>query len=177
MLTLVRRMWRAALLDSDLYEEVESDPRLGWQALIVVVLASLAGGVGVGWPHPGAIVFGAAILFAGWIGWAAVGTWLGTQVFPEPETDSSFGEMLRTIGFAAAPGMVALLGLVPETRLPAFACALIWMLAATVVATREALDYRSTGRAVLVCAIGWMVQVGAAAVALFLLVATARTAL
>jgi Yip1 domain len=177
MLNLVRRMWRAALLDADLYDEVESDPRLASQAFVVVVLVSIAGGIGAGWPHLGGVVLGAAILFAGWIGWAAVSNWLGTRLLPEPETDSSFQEMLRTIGFAASPGLLALLGLFPEIRLPAFACAMVWMLAATVVAIREALDYRSTARAVLVCSIGWVIQAGAAALALFLLVATAKPAL
>lgn len=177
MINLARRMWRAALLDADLYEEVESDPHLGWQALVVVILVSLAGGFGVGWPRPGGIVLGAGILFAGWIGWAAVSTWLGTQVFPEAETDSNFQEMLRTIGFAASPGLVYLLGLVPETRLPAFSLGTLWMLAATVVAIREALDYDSTARAVLVCSIGWVVQVAAVALALAFLIATTRPAL
>jgi Yip1-like protein len=161
-------------LDADLYDEVESDPRLIWEAFVVVALVSLAGGVGAGWPDPGRVALGAAILFAGWIGWAGVSNWLGTRLFPEPGTDSSFLELLRTIGFAASPGLLAILGLIPEARLPAFACAMVWMLAATVIAMREALDYDSTWRAVLVCAIGWVIQVGAAALILFLLVATAR---
>jgi len=177
MKTLVIRMWRAALLDADLYEDVESDPRLWWQALVVVTLVSVAGGIGAGWPHPGGMALGAVILFAGWIGWAAVSTWVGTQFFPEPETECDFPEMLRTIGFAASPGLLNLLGLLPETRLPAFTLAMLWMLAATVVAIRQALDYTSTARAVLVCSIGWIVQVFALVVMHLLLVATARPAL
>jgi hypothetical protein len=177
MKTLVIRMWRAALLDADLYEDVESDPRLVWQALVVVALVSLAGGVGAGWPHPGAMVLGAAILFAGWFGWAAVSTWVGTRFFPEPETECDFSEMLRTIGFAASPGLLTLVALLPETRLPAFILAMLWMLAATVVAIRQALDYTSTARAALVATIGWIVQVFAVVVAHLLLVTTARPAL
>lgn len=176
MPNLVLRMWRAMLLDADLYDEVESDPRLVWEAFLVVALVSLAVGVGAGWPDPRGVALGAVILFAGWIGWAAVSNWLGTRLLPEPETDTNFLELLRTIGFAATPGLLAFLGIIPEARLPASACAMIWMLAATVVAMREALDYDSTGRAVLVCAIGWVVQVGAVALILSFLVTTAPPA-
>jgi hypothetical protein len=168
-------MWRAALLDADLYEEIESDPRSGWQALVVVTCVSIAGGLGAGWPHPGSIVLGALILFAGWVGWAVVSNWLGTRFFPEPGTDTNLMEMVRTLGFAATPGLLALLALpFPQARMSVFSMALLWMMAATVMAVRAALDYASTARAVVVCAIGWVVQAGAAALALYLLVATSR---
>jgi hypothetical protein len=35
----------------------------------------------------------------------------------------------------------------------------IWMLVAMVIAVRQALDYKSTLRAVGVCLIGWIVQI------------------
>jgi hypothetical protein len=177
MPTLLTRMWRAAALDSDLYDEVEMDPRLGRQALWVVLLFCAAGGIGAGWPHPGAVALGAAALFAGWIAWAATSNWLGTRYFPETGTACDFREMLRTTGFAASPGLLAILAIVPEMRLAAFAFTTIWMLAATVVAVREALDYASTGRAILVCGVGWLLQVLAVAMVLTYLVAAARPAL
>jgi hypothetical protein len=174
---LLRRMWRAAVLDPELYDEVEEDPRLGWEALWIVLLVSVAGGIGAGWPHPGGVALGAAVLFGGWLAWAAVTTWLGTKVFPGPETECDFPQMLRTIGFAASPGLLAIFGIVPEMRAAAFAVTTIWMLAAMVLAVREALDYASTGRALLVCAVGWVLQVGAVAVALTFLVAGTHPAL
>lgn len=174
---LVRRMWRAAALDPELYDEVEQDPRLGWEALWVVLLVSVAGGFGIGWPSPAGVALAALAIFAGWIAWAAVTTWLGTRVFPSAETRCDLPEMLRTLGFAASPGLLGLLGLVPETRFAAFAVGLLWMLLATVLAVREALDYASTARALLVCAVGWVLQLGAVAAALAFLVAGTRPAL
>jgi hypothetical protein len=169
----VSAMCRAALLDAELYEEIESDPRREWQAFVVVVIVSLAFGLGLGWPRLDAVVLGTLILFVG--GWAVVSNWLGTRLFPEPGTESNLREMVRTIGFAATPGLLAPLALLfPEARLAVFSTALLWMLAATVTAVRQALDFASTARALLVCAVGWFVQVLAVALALFLLVATSR---
>lgn len=175
MLSLFRAMWRAALLDADLYEEIESIPGRGWQALLVVVCVSIAFGLGAGWPRPASVVLGALLILTGWIAWAFVSNWIGTRLLPEPETDSNLLEMVRTIGFAATPGLLAPLALfLPEARVEIFSMALLWMLVATVTAVRAALDYVSTARAVLVCTIGWLVQVLAAALVLFLLVATSR---
>lgn len=176
-MSITRRMLRAAMLDSELYTEVESDPRRGWEALWVVLIVSIAGGVGAGWPRPGAVAAGAAALFGGWVAWAATTTYLGTRVFPGPETSCDLPEMLRTLGFAASPGILSVLGVVPEARTAAFACTTIWMLAATVVAVREALDYTSTARALVVCAVGWLLQVLAVVGTLTLFVAGATTAL
>ena len=174
---LIRRMLRAALLDPDLYDEVESDPGLGWEALWIVVIVSALGGVGAGWPNPAGVAAGAAALFGGWIAWAVTTTYLGTRVFPEKETACDLPEMLRTLGFAASPGLLAVLGVVPEMRIPAFVVTTIWMLAATVVAVREALDYVSTVRALVVCATGWVLQVLAVVATLTVFVVGTRSAL
>ena len=46
MSQLTDRMMRAARLEPDLYEEVEADKSAMGQAMTVVVLASLAAGIG-----------------------------------------------------------------------------------------------------------------------------------
>jgi hypothetical protein len=80
-------------------------------------------------------------------------------LLPEPQTNADYGQLLRTIGFASAPGVVRVLGIVPGLAPFLFLIGGIWMLVAMVVAVRQALDYQSTGRAVGVCLIGWLVQV------------------
>ena len=56
------------------------------------------------------------------------------------------------------------LGLIPFLGLAMYAAASVWMLTAMIVAVRQALDYRSTGRAVAVCVIGWSLSLLIAAV-------------
>ncbi len=95
----------------------------------------------------------------GWFIWAALTFLIGTKILPEPQTKADLGELLRTIGFSASPGVLRIFGMIPLLGGLIALAASVWMLVAMVVAVRQALDYTSTGRAVGVCAIGWLVQV------------------
>jgi len=163
------RMIRAARLDVNLYEEVEADTGATPQAIAVVVLGSIAAGLGAGRGSLSGILIGAVAALIGWFIWAYLTYWIGTRVLPEPQTSATHGELLRTIGFANSPGLLRVLGVVPGLREIVFLVVGIWVLVATVVAVRQALDYRGTLRAVGVCAVGWVVQMVLLAIVLVLL--------
>jgi hypothetical protein len=93
-----------------------------------------------------------------WYLWACLTYFIGTRFLPEPQTRADVGELLRTIGFSSAPGLIRVLGIIPGLGKVVFLAASVWMLAAMVIAVRQALDYSSTLRAVGVCFIGWIVQ-------------------
>lgn len=156
--SLVDRMIRAARLDASLYEEVEADPAAMGQAMTVVVLSAVAAGIG-GIRHGGlsGLLIGLLVALVGWFLWVAIIYLVGTKLMPEPQTDADMGQLLRTIGFASSPGIIRVLGFVPVLGWLIGLVAAIWMLVATVVAVRQALDYTSTGKAVLVCVIGFVV--------------------
>jgi hypothetical protein len=161
MAGLVDRMIRAAKLQPALYEEVEADTGATGQAMTVVVLSSLAAGVGA-WSDTGlGSALGAVIgALVGWFLWALMTYILGTKLLAEPETNANLGQLLRTIGFSSSPGVIRVFGFVPVLGGALSFAASVWMLVAMVIAVRQALDYSSTGRAVLVCVIGWLVYVG-----------------
>lgn len=166
---LGERMVRAAKLDASLYEEVEADGGALGQATAVVVLASVAAGVGAsGSSGLGGLILATVAALAGWYIWAFLTYWIGTRFLPEPQTSANYGELLRTIGFSSAPGIIRVVGIIPGLTVLTFWAASIWMLVAMVIAVRQALDYTSTLRAVGVCAIGWVVQVLIVAVFLML---------
>ncbi|UCH82389.1 MAG: YIP1 family protein [Nitrospiraceae bacterium] len=167
------RIVRAAKLDAQLYEEVEADKSALNQALVVVILSSLAGSLNIGRMGFGGIFIGIVITLTGWIVWAYLTYVIGTKLLPESETESSFTELLRTIGFSSSPGLIRVVGVVPFISGPVFFITSIWMLVAMVIAVRQALDYRSTKRAVGVCLIGWVFQLAVMAVMFSLLVETA----
>jgi hypothetical protein len=161
MASLLERMFGAATLDSATYEEVEHDARATPQAMLVVVLASVAGGLGamratgiVG------LLLAALASLLGWFVWAWVTFLLGTRVLPGAKTEADIGQLLRTIGFSATPGLIRALGVIHGVDELVAIVASLWMLAAMVVAVRQALDYESTGRAIAVCAIGFAVNFG-----------------
>jgi hypothetical protein len=157
-MTFLERMVGAAKLDTRVYEEVERDRSATPQALAVVVLASVAGGIGVGEGLRG-LIFGTVAGLVGWAIWAWLTYFIGTRWLPEPETRGDIGELLRTIGFATSPSILRVLGVVPFLSTIVFSVTAIWTLVAVVIAVRQALDYRSTGRAIGVCLIGWLIQV------------------
>lgn len=155
---LVDGMIRAAKLDVAFYEKVEADKGMLGQAMTVVVLSSLAAGIGSGRAGIMGIIFGTVIALIGWYVWAYLTYFIGTRFLAEPQTKADHGELLRTIGFSSAPGIIRILGIIPGLNMLANLVAGIWMLVAMVVAVRQALDYTSTARAIGVCVIGWVVQ-------------------
>jgi hypothetical protein len=160
MATIQDRMIRAAKLDAQLYEEVEADRDATGQAMAVVVMSALAAGIGsLESGGLSGLVGGTILALAGWLIWAFLTYFIGTRLLPEPQTKADYGELLRTIGFASAPGLIRVFGVVPGLGALLFLVAGIWMLVATVIAVRQALDYTSTSRAVGVCLIGWLAQV------------------
>ena len=159
------RMLGAALLDASMYEGLEADRRATPQAFATVVLVSLAAGYGLAeWRGggAGAVMMMAAIAFVTWLAWAMLMFQLGTRILPGPDTNADLGELLRTLGFATAPGFVLALAAVPAIAVPAIVAAAIWMFLAMVIAVRHALDYRNVARALLVCAVGAALALGLA---------------
>jgi hypothetical protein len=165
--SFIQRLIGAISLDSTIYEEVEADRGATGQALAVVLLSSLAAGIGsrgLGGTTISGIVFIAVVSLIAWAAWALVILQVGGRLLPEPETRVDVGELLRTIGFASAPGLLRILGVMSAVTIPVFAVTAIWMLLAMIVGVRQALDYRSTARAVAVCGIGFVLAVTIAVV-------------
>jgi hypothetical protein len=152
-------MIRAAKLDVQLYEEVEADQTAMPQAMAAVGISSLAGGVGaLGAIGIWGLLVGLIAALVGWFIWALLTYLIGTKLLPEPQTKADLGELLRTIGFSSAPGVIRVLGVIPLLGGIVVLVASIWMFVAMVIAVRQALDYKSTWRTVGVVLIGWVVQ-------------------
>ena len=155
MILYLYRLMGAATLDGGAYEGIEADPAVTRQAAMTVVLASLAAGIGsLGWrgPDPRAFAMVSLIALTMWVAWAMLTFQIGARLLPEPQTEVTLGQMLRTIGFAAAPGLLQVFAIFPRMTTLVFFTTTVWMFAAMVVGVRHALDYRATGRALAVCA-------------------------
>ncbi len=154
--TFFQRLIGAAALNAAIYEEIESDAGATGQAMAVVVLSSIAMGVGargLGGDSSAIAIFGVIALIT-WAAWALLMFEIGTRLLPGRETRSNPYELLRTLGFAATPGFAAVLASVPGVTITVLVGTWLWMMAAMVVAVRQALDYEHTSRAVAVVVLG-----------------------
>jgi hypothetical protein len=161
--TFMHRVIGAARLDARTFEEIEADRGATAQSAVVVLLAGAATGVGARGLQPGVIAAIAAFTALALVAWTVrsiVTFEIGAHVIPEPGTRADVSELLRTLGFASAPGMLRVFAIVPALAAPVFVVTSVWMLAAMIVAVRQALDYRSTRRAIVVCVVGWVLVVG-----------------
>jgi hypothetical protein len=158
MASLMERAIGAAKLDPAVYEEVEHDPDAMGQAVTIIVVVALAAGIGAATSGLVGIIANIVVSLVSWCIWATV-TWLvGTRLFGTPQTEADFGQLFRTLGFAATPGVISVLGFIPILGIFVGFLAFLWQLAAMVVAVRQALDYDSTGRAIAVCAVGFVIM-------------------
>tara|TARA_Y100001936_G_C15729127_1_gene485099 strand:+ start:57 stop:575 length:519 start_codon:yes stop_codon:yes gene_type:complete len=152
------RVFRAIKIDVDLYEEVERDKSATLQAGLVVVLSSMAAGVGALQLGASNFLIAPVLSLISWYVWAYIIYFVGVKLFPDKNTKSDHGELLRTIGFSSAPGLIRIFGITPDLMTVTFIGSAFWMLACMVVGVRAALDYTSLWRALGVVIVSWIFQ-------------------
>jgi hypothetical protein len=149
---MIQRMVGAALLKVDTYEEVEDDRSATKQALAVVAIVAVARAIGTAEGVAG-IVGALLAAIVGWLLWAGITYLIGDKILGGTAT---WGELLRTLGFAQTPGIILLLGFIPVLGAVLALVVGIWVLIAGIVAIRQALDF-GTGKAIVTAVLGWLV--------------------
>jgi hypothetical protein len=153
--SFVDRMLGAVRLEDSVYEEVEHDESATSQAAIIVVLGAVAAGVG---SLRGGIDDLLVAIVAGIVGWAvyaAVAYWVGTNWFKGPQTSATWGELLRTLGFANTPRLLLFIAIIPIIGWIIAVGVFVWVLVTTVIAIRQALDF-DTGKAIATAVVSWL---------------------
>ena len=155
----LNRLFRAAKLDAGLYREVIADTGTMFQAMMAVFIYCAASAYG-GFGRAGVagINFGLMTTLLGWYVWAFSAYFVSRRLFPEAETKGDRKAVLRAMGFASSPGLIRLLGLIPDFVGVSLLIASIWMFLAAVVAIKQAMNYKSIYRAAGACAIGWIIS-------------------
>ena len=158
----LNRFVRAAKLDSELYKEVVADPQMLNQAWITVLIYCMAAAWGIA-GMVGAIGANIVMVTAliGWYVWAFFTYFAATRFFRKNQTEVDRSErktVIRAMGFASAPGVVHLLGMIPGLQPVPFAGATIWMIIASTIAVKQALNFESPYRAATACIIAWIIS-------------------
>ncbi len=155
--SIIDRMIRAARLEPQLYEEVEHDQSATGQALLIVVLGAIAGGIGALSGGIAGLIFGIIAALVGWAVYAFIAYWVGTNIFKGPQTEATWGQLLRTLGFANSPRILLVLTIIPVVGIFVGLAVFIWMLFTTVIAIRQALDC-DTGKAIATAVVSLLAQ-------------------
>ena len=150
--SIVDRMRGAAMLDVATYEEVEHDNDATGQAAVVVIIVAICTAIGGIWRGGPSIIGGPISAILGWLMWSAITYVIGDKMLGGTAT---WGELLRTIGFAQAPGVLMIFGIVPILGGFVRLVVGLWLLVTGVVAIRQALDF-STGKAIATALLGWL---------------------
>ena len=153
------RLKKAIFLDVAFYEEVEKDKKFNDQALMTVAFVSVVQGLMIAGFAPIALVQGILGSLVRFLFWAFFIAFVGTRILPEPETESNTGELIRTLGFAYAPGLLVVLKIFPVINIFVDPMVVILQLAAMTIAVRQALDFNSTVRAVGVCIVAFILMI------------------
>jgi hypothetical protein len=152
MADLSGRIIGALQADVKTFEEIEADPNAFTQAVTVIVVASVSALLG-NFFRVGIIagVIGMVVRLCGYALFSLLVFLIGTKLMPEPATKADFNEAFRTIGFAASPGILSILAIIPFIGPLITVALLLWSLVIAVIAVRAVLDYSNTGRAIVVC--------------------------
>lgn len=157
MASFGERVVGAMSLKASTFQEIEHDPTAMGQAVGVIVLAAVSTGIGnVFWGGIGGIVTQIISSLIGFGVWALAVWLIGTRVMPDPATKADFPETFRTIAFAAAPGVLGIVTIIPILGWLILFAIWLWQIAAMVIAVREVLDYTDTIKAVIVVVIGFV---------------------
>jgi hypothetical protein len=151
---VLRWLIGAARLDPAVYEELAHEYTATVPALLVVVLACLASGVAL-LPVVGlaGVYTQAATAFISWTLFVVIAYVVGTKALPGPATSATIGQLVRALGFAQTPALLLVLGgVVPGVLVVLVPLVAVWVVLATIVALRAALDV-STGRTLVIVAI------------------------
>lgn len=160
-MTFGQRVVGALKLDVATFEDIERDPSAMGQAVGIIALAAVASSLGNIWSGAAfAMVFAVIASLVGYMVWALVVWAVGTKLMPDPQTHADLPEAFRTIAFAAAPGLIGVVSIIPVLGwlLMLLLVPLIWLwsMAAMVVAAKAVLDYTETFKAVIVVIIGFV---------------------
>ena len=153
--SIVDRMRGAALLDVATYEEVEHDNEATGQAAVVVVIVAVCSAIGAVWRGGPSIILAPVTAILGWLLWSAVAYLIGDKLLGGTAT---WGELLRTVGFAQSAGVLMIFGIIPVLGGIVRVVVGLWLLVAGIVAIRQALDF-STGKAIVTAFLGWLAMV------------------
>ena len=153
--TILDRMLGAALLETETYEEAALASSVWMQAALVVVITSVAAGIG----NLGGGLTGFVVAFlGGLLGWGfcAFGSyWTAIKKFGIPRTETALAATVRGLGFASTPRLFLVFTFIPTIGFLIGLAVHTWTLITIGFAVKPALDL-DTRPSIMVALAGWL---------------------
>lgn len=153
------RIFRAATLDQKVYSEIFADYRATGQSLIVVLSVAIATGLGAldeeGLSGVRLLPAGIFLATLSWIVGGALAYTLGKFLLSRPSDGVTFTSVARSIGYAQAPGIFRIFGVLPGLGPAVLITTLAWQFLTTVIAIKQSFGFSSHWKAVGIMAIGF----------------------
>ncbi|MFO7683232.1 MAG: YIP1 family protein [Chloroflexota bacterium] len=172
-MTFTQRIMGVFRLSGDTFEDIEADKGATGQAAIVVFVVALLSGIGA-YVNSSAVIDMSSVMgslqsfdmastgsplgafmnefvgaFVAWFVWALMTFLIGGKLFGG---DTNIGEMLRVIGFAQAPRLLAVFSFIPCIGFILVVAGWMMALIATVIAIQRGTDldsFKSFGAVIL----------------------------
>jgi hypothetical protein len=146
-------------LQASTFEEIEHDVSAISQAAAVVAAVAVSRAIGLIYFGIRFFLMTLVMAFIGWVVGSAVLWIVGTRLLPGKTTEADLPQMMRVVGFAQAPGIFAILAIIPFLGVLIGLVIAIWTLVALVIAVKQALDYDDVFKAIIVCLIAWAAMI------------------
>ncbi len=153
--SIIDRMLGAALLESDTYEEAAMAPSVRTQAILIVMITSIAAGLGGLGGGLAGFVAGGFFALVGWSLYAFAAYWTATNRYGLPRSYGNLSATLRVLGLASSPRVFLIFTFVPVIGFLIGLAAHVWVLITTVAALRSGLDMDARS-AYFAAAAGWV---------------------
>lgn len=157
MKILFERMLRAIKLDQGFFEEIAADPSVQPQSVWAVAIYALATAFGFFSTVGGTAVNIALITtMLAWYAWAFSIFYFGSRLFREGREHADRKRVMRVVAFAAAPGLIRLLGIIPKTTIVLMVVSSIWIVVAAVIGLKQVFSRTATAKIAIVTVVTWL---------------------
>ena len=145
-------------MDPVFYQEIIENPKTQGHSYWVVAILAMATGYGLFSRAGGtAVNIGLAVTFFSWYVWAFTVYFAGTRMFHADPSRIDRKTVLRVLAFASAPGVLRILGVIPNTTLVVFLVTSAWIIIAGAMGIKLIFKLEQIGKAILLCATTWLV--------------------
>ncbi len=157
MKLLFARMFRAIKLDQSFFEEVAAESSLQPHSVWAVAIFAMATSFGFFSAAGGTAVNIALITtMIAWYVWAFSIFYIGSRFFSVEKESADRKTVMRIVAFAAAPGLIRLMGIIPQLAIVVMVVSSVWILIAAVLGLRKVYTQTSTANIAAVTIGAWL---------------------